>query len=166
MAKKNHEFYKLINPIIRIRNLVSGIKKENYFYPNLRSISPLTKKKSKYQFCDLVRMVQYPTGGGFVSKHHDYDKYYPKGIINVVLPITVRKNGKARKLSSYERGGFYFYNKKKKIDVETYVETGDLLMFNTKISHGVNSIDSHKNLNLDSSKGRINVAFSIAKFLI
>ena len=45
--KKNHEFYKLINPVIRIRNLVSGIKKENYFYPNLKSIGPLEKKKIK-----------------------------------------------------------------------------------------------------------------------
>lgn len=165
--KENDEFFKLINPAIRVRNLVCGIKKENFFYLNLKSAKPSTKNISNYRYCDFVRISQYPTGGGFLSKHHDYDKYYAKEVINVMLPITVRKNNnKNRKLCGFEKGGFYFSYGEKKINIENNIETGDLLLFDTKIHHGVNSIDSHKKLNLDSFKGRVGVVFSIAKFLI
>lgn len=162
--KKNDIFFKLINPVIEIRNLISGIRKENNIYHNLKTIKSKKDNNSKYYFCDFVRMIQYPTGGGFLSKHNDYDKYYPKNVINAVLPITVKKGKKIRKLCDYEEGGFYFFNRNKKINIDNYVETGDLLLFNTKVFHGVNSIDPQKQANLKKLNGRVTVVFSVAKF--
>ena len=41
--KKNQKFYKIVSPIINIRNILSDVKKENYSYKNL--ISHKNKKK-------------------------------------------------------------------------------------------------------------------------
>ena len=109
-------------------------------------------------------MIQYPSGGGFLSSHNDYDKYYPNNVINAVLPITVKQGKKKRELSEYNKGGFYFFIKKKKIYVDDHVTTGDLLLFNTKIYHGVNSIDPTKEVKLNKLNGRITIVFSVAKF--
>jgi hypothetical protein len=80
------------------------------------------------------------------------------------LPITVKQNKKKRKLSDYHQGGFYFFSKKKKIYIDDHVTTGDLLLFNTKVNHGVNSIDPKKEVKLNKLNGRITVVFSVAKF--
>ena len=61
-------------------------------------------------------MLQYPTGGGFLSQHDDVDPKYPEKIVNAILTITSRrKNKKNTKLNSYERGGLYFIKNKKKM---------------------------------------------------
>ena len=36
-------------------------------------------------------MLQYPTGGGFLEKHDDFDKHYPEQIINAILVVTSRQ---------------------------------------------------------------------------
>ena len=143
--KKNYEFFKLI-------------------YPGLSSIAPL-KNKGKYHFCDFVRMIQYPRGGGFLEQHHDHDRYYSKGVLPAILSVTAKKNNGSKKFNTYEEGGLYFVYKKKKIEIDKYVESGDLVLFNPKIQHGINSIDPKKNVDLTSINGRITIAFSIAKFL-
>jgi len=162
--KKNYEFFKLINPVIKIRNAVSNVSKFNLIYPGLSSIAPL-KNKGKYHFCDFVRMIQYPRGGGFLEQHHDHDRYYSKGVLPAILSVTAKKNNGSKKFNTYEEGGLYFVYKKKKIEIDKYVESGDLVLFNPKIHHGINSIDPKKNVDLTSINGRITIAFSIAKFL-
>ena len=48
-------------------------------------------------------MLQYPTGGGFLEEHDDFDQNYPEKIVNAILTITSRKKRKGRsKLYSYE----------------------------------------------------------------
>ena len=42
---------------------------------------------------------------------------------------------------------------------------GDLIVFDQKIPHGVNSVDPHKNISLGSPNGRVSLAFSIGRFL-
>ena len=41
---------------------------------------------------DFIRMIQYPTGGGFLVKHNDYDEQYGRGVIAALLPLTVKKS--------------------------------------------------------------------------
>ena len=44
------------------------------------------------------------------------------------------------------------------------MEAGDLVVFDQKIPHGVNSIDPDKNISLNKLNGRISLAFSIGSF--
>ena len=164
-SKKNNEFFKLIQPIIEIRNNVSNIKKIGKNYPSAKSISKVLDKK-KYLFCDFVRMIQYPLGGGFLAEHNDYDKYYCKDVYQALLPLTVKKiKNKRRQFASYESGGLYLKFKKKKLFLDNYMDAGDLLLFNPKVAHGINSVDTYKKLNLNKLDGRLTLAFSISNFL-
>lgn len=152
--KKNKSFYDLIDPIINLRNRLIKIKKQKFIYENLNN------NKKKYFFCDLVRMIQYPSGGGFLSCHNDYDPFYPKKMINVLLALNSKKQ------KSYVTGGLYYILNKKKVMVDDVIDSGDLIFHNQFINHGVNSIDPHKNLNLKDLTGRITLNFSIGKFFL
>ena len=66
---------------------------------------------------------------------------------------------------SYKVGGLYFLKNKKKINVENMMNPGDLILFDQKIPHGVNSVDPHEKITLDNLNGRISLAFSIGRFL-
>ena len=162
--KKNEKFYKIIRPVIEIRNLLSKVKKEKYIYKDL---TPFQKDHNKDKiFCDFVRMLQYPTGGGFLALHDDFDKNYPERILNAILTVTSRKKiNRNSKLYSYKVGGLYFLKNKKKINVENMMNPGDLILFDQKIPHGVNSVDPHEKITLDNLNGRISLAFSIGRFL-
>ena len=164
-SKKNKEFFNLIDPIIEIRNRVSNVKKIGKIYPKARSISNTLDTK-KYIFCDFVRMIQYPRGGGFLAEHDDHDKYYCKGVYQALLPLTVKKTqGKKRQFASYETGGLYIDTKKNKIFIDDYIKAGDLLLFDPRLPHGINSVDSMKKLNISGWNGRLTLAFSISNFL-
>ena len=55
--------------------------------------------------------------------------------------------------------------KKKKLFLDNYMDAGDLLLFNPKVAHGINSVDTYKKLNLNKLDGRLTLAFSISNFL-
>jgi hypothetical protein len=162
--KNNKKFFKLINPIIKLRNELSKINKIGLFYPNVKKIK-FKKEKNNFYLGDFVRMIQYPTGGGFLVKHNDYDEQYGKGVIAALLPLTVKTTNKHKSLfSTYEKGGLYFIYKGKKIIIDDYVENGDLILFDAKIDHGVNTIDPHKKINFSKLSGRLTLNFSVASF--
>ena len=48
--------------------------------------------------------------------------------------------------------------------LEYYVENGDLVLFNAKIDHGVNTIDPHKKVDIAKLSGRLTLNFSVASF--
>ena len=45
------------------------------------------------------------------------------------------------------------------------MKAGDLLLFDPKISHGINSVDPMKKMNMKKWNGRLTLAFSISNFL-
>ena len=164
---QNKKFFKLIKNAIEIRNNISNSKKESFFYPEAKPIGSKSINK-KYVYSDFVRMIQYPKGGGFLSEHNDYDKYYCKDTVGMLIPITVKSkknNCDKRKLETYTTGGLYFVNQNKKIFVERWINAGDIIFFDPKIKHGVLSVDPHKNVELSSINGRRTLAFSISRFL-
>jgi hypothetical protein len=165
LLKKNEEIFRLIKPIIETRNYVSKIEKYKNFYPKVRGMLNSADLK-KYSYRDFVRMIQYPFGGGFLGEHVDYDKYYCRGVYQAILPLTVKKNKKRRSLATYKEGGLYFKIKQNKIYVEDYLEARDLLLFDPRVNHGVESVDTARKLDLKNLNGRLTLAFSITNFLI
>lgn len=161
--KNNEKFYKIVQPVINLRNKLSNVNKIGHKYYNLSYFAEKDKKKI---YCDFIRMLQYPSGGGFLSAHDDYDTHYPKKIINAILIVTSKIKKKTRdSFETYKDGGLYFINKnKKKINIDDYAESGDLILFDQKIIHGVNSVDPDKPLKLNGINGRLSLAFSIGKF--
>ena len=68
-------------------------------------------------------------------------------------------------LATYETGGLYIKTKNRIIFIDDYVKAGDLLLFDPKVPHGINSVDSMKKLNVSRWNGRLTLAFSISNFL-
>ena len=158
--KSNSFLYKNIYEIIKLRNKIIGANKINYEY----KFKGYNSKK--YKFCDMIRMIQYPTGGGFLSSHNDKEYLYPKQMINVLMPFSKRKIGLSKYFPSFETGGLFYVKKQKKIDIEKILDVGDLIFHNQKITHGVASVDPDKRFKLKEFCGRITLNFSIGKFFI
>ena len=55
--------------------------------------------------------------------------------------------------------------RKKKLYLDDYLEASDLLLFDPRLMHGIDSVDIMKKLNLNNLNGRLTLAFSISNFL-
>lgn len=155
---KNELFYQLLEPYIKLRNDICGYKKKQYEY--------FSTTKKKYKWCDLIRVIQYPVGGGFLHKHNDKDPDNLDSQVNLLIPITSKKKGKNSKFKTFSTGGLYYIINKEKVNIEKFLKAGDLIFHNLNIDHGVNSIDDEKNLDLVSFNGRVSLNFSVGKFFI
>ena len=65
----------------------------------------------------------------------------------------------------FERGGAYIEKNGEKIFFEKDFQLGDIIIYDETSIHGVDEIDIHKNLNLDSFCGRITAFVSLYKNL-
>ena len=157
--KKNKNFYNLVKPMIDFRNEIAGVQKKRFIYKEIG------EDNKSFHFCDLVRMIQYPSGGGFLTCHNDYDPFYPKNMINMLVPIT-SKITKNKTLNTYKKGGLYYKIKRRLFDIDSFIEPGDLIFHNQKIDHGVKSIDPYNPLNLNTLNGRVTINFSVGKFYL
>ena len=158
---KNKKIFKLLNNAIKLRNKVCAIKKDKFCYNFKRKYN----KDKNFKFCDMVRLIQYPVGGGFLMPHRDKSDSYPEEMINMLIPFSSRKK-KDVSFNTFEKGGLYYILNKKKVDIEKYLDVGDLVFHDQNIIHGVNSIDEHKPLNLKTYNGRLTLNFSIGKFYL
>ena len=155
--KKNKKLFNLIKPIFNFRNQLCNITQNKDFTYSIKN-----QKNKKYVYCDLVRMIQYPIGGGFLGQHCDKSKYFPKNILNILMPLSSRT--KDKKKGSFNQGGLYYVKNNKKLDIEKYINTGDLILHNQNIYHGVSSIDPNKSLDIKNFNGRTTLDFSIGNF--
>ena len=158
--KNNLSLYTNINKIIDLRNNVIRTSKDNFEYKFKGYNS------EDYKFCDMVRMIQYPTGGGFLSSHIDREYLYPKQMVNVLVPFSKKTNKKKNYFPVFKEGGLFYIKNKKKIDIEKFLDIGDLIFHNQKIEHGVSSVDPDQKFKLDEFCGRITLNFSIGKFFV
>ena len=156
--KNNKKLFELIQPILKFRNQLCGIVQKNDFTYHIKN-----QRSKKYVYCDLIRMIQYPSGGGFLSEHQDKSKYFPKNILNVLVPLSTKEKYKTK--SNFSKGGLYYVVNKKRINIEKFIDVGDLIIHNQTITHGVNSIDPHKRLDLKNFTGRTTLNFSIGNFV-
>ena len=154
---QNKKLFNLIQPIFNFRDQLCKIKQNKDFTYYIKN-----QKNKKYVFCDLVRMIQYPLGGGFLGPHRDKSKYFPKNILNVLMPLSSKT--KYKKKGSFDKGGLYYISNNKKLYIEKYIDSGDLVLHNQNIYHGVSSIDPDKDLDIKNFTGRTTLNFSIGNF--
>lgn len=157
---KNVGLYKNISQIIELRNKVINTSKNKFEYKFKGYLS------DNYKFCDMIRMIQYPTGGGFLSSHNDREYLFPKQMVNVLVPFSKKSKNKIRHFPTFKDGGLFYVKNKKKLDIEKFIDVGDLIFHNQKIEHGVSSVDPDKNFNIEKFCGRITLNFSIGKFFV
>lgn len=100
-----------------------------------------------------ARLQQYPAGGGFIQAHVDRAtvNFVPSGAANYVQVLMVlTKRG-----VDFERGGAFLDDPAGRVDLESHVELGDLVVYDEQIVHGVADIDPHLVLDTTSLGGRV-----------
>ena len=79
--------------------------------------------------------MNYPIGSGFISRHVD-----PTKIVKITAGIYITEYGK-----NYDSGGFYVLNKKrKKINIDKFIKSSDMVLFYSSMPHGVDNIQKRK----------------------
>ena len=98
------------------------------------------------------RIHQYPTGGGFFTEHRDttiMDIAREKkiGFYQLILVLSVKG-------VDFETGGAFIESHGERVSLEDYLELGDIAIYDGTTIHGVEEIDSYKNLVLNAISGR------------
>lgn len=100
------------------------------------------------------RIQHYPCGGGFMQMHRDHvaeANITGTGQENYLqLLIIMSEYGK-----DFERGGSVVIKDGEKIHPEHFAQLGDIVIYDGLTLHGVEDIDTHKNLDLSIKKGRL-----------
>jgi len=100
-----------------------------------------------------ARIHQYPTGGGFFRRHTDYvvnDIAKEKGTKFYQILLLMTSKGK-----HFESGGGFVDLGDDRIILEDYFVPGDILVYDGRSVHGVEDIDTHLPLDLDTFNGRV-----------
>ena len=99
------------------------------------------------------RIHQYPTGGGFFVEHRDttvMDVAEEKRIGFYQLILVMSEIGK-----DFDEGGAFIEKDGERINLEKFLEVGDIAIYDGTTVHGVEDIDPHKSLVLDKISGRL-----------
>ena len=89
-----------------------------------------SKNTAKDHIVERVQIVRYPPGG-YIEPHYDNNK-----IIRLIISGYLSKRG-----DDYKKGGFYLIDKKRKLDMEDYIDSGDIGFFYASLKHGMETID-------------------------
>ncbi len=163
-------FHRIIDKKITKKYSLYAIK-HSYFFYNWNIKTKLEKKfkqnvyrhwryikylagNNKFQYeknipsqkqIDRLQIVNYPLGGGELRDHVD-----PRKNQRIVSGLIMSKKG-----IDFNKGGFYFRDKKNKIlNIEDKLEIGDSVIFYGSIVHGVQPVDKEKKLDWKSYNGR------------
>jgi hypothetical protein len=140
-------------------NKMAQFRDKHFTLPNYLN----KNKDDKYEFKDYPRIVQYPTGAGFLNEHVDEDReLYPEGTPNMLVCLTRRENPEQK--GDFKRGGLFYVHEGEELDVEDFLDTGDLCMHNQKVAHGVKTVDSGEKPKLDDFSGRFMLLLSTYRF--
>jgi hypothetical protein len=127
--KEKLDLFKFFNPTWRIIKLLSGF---NY--------KAFEKNKPRDGQIDRILIRKYPNNTGYLEAHTD-----PK-TLRIVSGIHFSEIGK-----DFEKGGLFFLTKKKLMNVEKYLKTGDMVLFYHSLQHGVQKVIS-KNKSFHKSR--------------
>lgn len=139
------DFFKDFGEVFELKNLLTELPSKKFFNPKNNNDCTI---RLSFQF--------YPKSKGYLNPHSDPVSYHQKHLVQLCL-TNLNKD--------FRKGGLYVILKKKKIYLDKYTSTGDLILFNADTTHGVETIDpkvKYKPLNF---KGRWMVIFSTNKLL-
>jgi hypothetical protein len=120
-------------------------------------------------FWTAARIHHYPAGGGFMEGHeeiHVPKVYEEAGLkISYFQPLIVMsRRGKAADCD-YETGGGFFVKDNERVHYEQWCELGDVLVYDTRVTHGVTTIDVRKRFRQDNLEGRFAAFVTLYKDL-
>ena len=122
--KDNTGLVKLVQP------LFDNVLKINGFDPN-----KIKRKTPKDGIVQRFHLMHYPLGSGYISRHVD-----PSHITKATAGIYITQFGK-----DYSNGGFYVINKnKKKINIDKFIKSSDMVLFYSSMPHGVDIVTAKK----------------------
>lgn len=99
-----------------------------------------------------MRLTHYPVGGGYYVRHKDpSDKFFA----NVILIMTERGQ-------NYTSGGLSYGPLSNALDVESYLQAGDVVLMDQTIPHSVEPIDPDLQLSFNSVRGRWMMMWTLA----
>ena len=100
-----------------------------------------------------ARLQQYPRGGGFIQAHVDRAtvNVVPSGEANYVQVLVVL----TQRGVDFDRGGAFLEHPDGRVDLESNVELGDLVVYDEQTVHGVADIDPHVVLDTTGLSGRV-----------
>ena len=149
--EKNSTFRSGVDKMISFRD-------EHFSLPNY-----IKNRDDEYEYRDYSRIVQYPIGAGFLNVHTDEDRQlYPEGTPNMLVCLTRRENSERR--GDFKRGGLYYVRDGEDVDLEDFLDVGDLCMHSQEVLHGVKTVDSGEKPKLDFFSGRFMLLLSVYKF--
>lgn len=127
--------------LTRVRNLLQGVDEEFCLSGPERGVYTLS------------RLHQYPAGGGFLKSHIDSTAAAVPGVAGLegfiqVLMVMSEKG------SDFHAGGGYFVRDGERIYYEDNCSPGDVLIYNGRTLHGVESVDPQTPPSLESAAGR------------
>lgn len=138
------------NTLIQVRDLCAGRPK------------PLFDKDLEKPFFNGSRIQIYPSGGGFMSAHTDS---------TAVNTFNAASNGVflqpllllSERGLDYETGGAFYVKDGEKVFIENGTLSGDIVVYDESIKHGVGDVDSNLPLDIQSRRGRIVALTTIYK---
>lgn len=138
------DVFQLFRPHYQIRNLISGLP-EDEFMTNLPSDGLIAR--IAFQF--------YPSGGGGLNMHAD-----PFDAHQAVVPIVQL----AKKGVDYQSGGLVVEDSNgHRVDVDSHLGLGDVVLFSPQMVHGVEPIDSDDESAWLEFRGRWMALISVIK---
>jgi len=156
------DYHRIVNPVIAKKYSVQAVRHISYFFPwnndklNIREeiykIWRPCKKLAGLEYneyekntpidgkIDRIQIACYPPKCGGIERHYDSSKNSPLVVSGY---LSSKKNG------DFVNGGFYCLNEKnEKIDIEDYIDVGDICIFHSSIEHGVDNIQINKEFDL------------------
>lgn len=122
---------------------------------------PLFDDQLPEPFFNGTRIQHYPSGGGFMTAHSDTtgaDTAQHLGGDYIQLVLLLSQKG-----IDFQEGGAFVFKDDKYVDVEVNTQSGDVLVYNSSIVHGVSDIDPQVPLDLSTANGRFAALATIYK---
>lgn len=93
-------------------------------------------------------VIQYPIGGGFMSKHREYSTKQNDKAYVVYLALTTRG-------VDYHQGGAYVYVGDELVDIDALTRASDIVIYRGDLYHGVFGVDHDLPVELGQVCGRM-----------
>lgn len=120
-------------------------------------------------FWTAARLHHYPAGGGFMEGHREIQvpKIYEQAGLSVSYfqPLIVMSRRGKGDDCDFETGGGFFVHEGERVYYEDACELGDVLVYDTRVIHGVSEVDVHKPFRQDSLDGRFAAFVTLFKDL-